>query len=69
MLSCLVGSSTLSVAFLVSPSTVTLEGSSWRRGGKKESTWVAKVGSEGDSAFPLTGVQVKGGFAPTGPSM
>ena len=59
----------LSVALLVSPSTVTWEGSSWRRGGKEESTWVAKVGSEGDSASPLTGVQVEGGFAPTGPSM
>ena len=62
-------SSTLSVALLVSPSTVTLEGNYWRRGGKEESTWVAKVGSEGDSASPLTGVQVEGGFAPTGPSM
>ena len=59
----------LSVALLVSPSTVTREGSSWRRGGKEESTWVAKVGSEGDSASPLTGVQVEGGFATTGPSM
>ena len=68
-LSCLVSSSTLSVALLVSPSTVTLEGNYWRRGGKEESTWVAKVGSVGDGASPLTGVQVEGGFAPTGPSM
>ena len=30
---------------------------------------MTKVGSEGDSASPLTGVQVEGGFAPTGPSM
>ena len=30
---------------------------------------MAKVGSEGDSTSPLTGVQVEGGFAPTGPSM
>ena len=36
---------------------------------KEESIWVAKVGSEGDSTSPLTGVQVEGGFAPTGPSM
>ena len=36
---------------------------------KEESIWVAKVGSEGDSASALTGVQVEGGFAPTGPSM
>ena len=49
-------SSTLSVALLVSPSTVTLEGNYWRRGGKEESTWVAKVGSVGDGASPLTGV-------------
>ena len=48
---------------------MTWDVSSWRQGGKEESIWVAKVGSEGDSAFPLTGVQVKGGFAPTGPSM
>ena len=38
-------------------------------GGKEKSTWVAKVGSEGDGASPLTGVQVEGGFAPTGPGM
>ena len=62
-------SSTLSVALLFSPSTVTLEGNYRRRGGKEESTWVAKVGSVGDGASPLTGVQVEGGFAPTGPSM
>ena len=30
---------------------------------------MTKVGSEGDSASPLTGVQVEGGFAPTCPSM
>ena len=69
MLSCLVSSSTQSVALLVSPSTVALEGNNRRRGGKKEITWVSKVGSEGDGASPLTGVQVEGGFAPTGPSM
>ena len=62
-------SSTLSVTLLVTPSTVTLEGNYWRRGGKEESTWVAKVGSVGDGAPPLTGVEVEGGFAPTGPSM
>ena len=62
-------SSTLSVALLFSPSTVTLEGNYRRRGGKEESTWVAKVGSVGDGASPLTGVQVEGGFAPTGPGM
>lgn len=62
-------SSTLSVTLLISPSTVTLEGNYRRRGGKEESTWVAKVGSVGDGASPLTGVQVEGGFAPTGPSM
>ena len=62
-------SSTLSVALLICSSTGALDGSSWRRGGKEESTWVAKVGSEGDSASPITGVQVEGGFATTGPSM
>ena len=36
---------------------------------EEESTWMTKVGSEGDSASPLTGVQTEGGFAPTGPSM
>ena len=30
---------------------------------------MAKVGSVGDGASPLTGVQVEGGFAPTGPGM
>ena len=30
---------------------------------------MAKVGSEGDSTSPITGVQVEGGFATTGPSM
>ena len=34
-----------------------------------DSTRVAKVGSEGDGASPLTGVQVEGGLAPTGPSI
>ena len=62
-------SSTLSVALLFCSSTVTLEGSSWRRGGKEESTWVTKVSGVGDGASPLTGVQVEGGFAPTGPGM
>ena len=38
-------------------------------GWEEDSTLVAKVGSEGDGASPLTGVQVEGGFAPTGPSM
>ena len=69
MLGCLMSSSTLSVALLVCPSTVTSEGNLWRRGGEEECTWVAKVGSVGDGASPLTGVQVEGGFAPTGPSM
>ena len=68
-LSCLVGSSTLSVALSVCSSMMAQERSSWRRSGKEESTWMTKVGSEGDSASPLTGVQVEGGFAPTGPSM
>ena len=62
-------SSTLSVALLICSSTVALDGSSWGRGGKEESTWVTKVGSVGDGASPLTGVQVEGGFAPTGPGM
>ena len=62
-------SSTLSVALLFSPSTVTLEGNYRRRVGKEESTWVAKVGSVGDGASPLTGVQVEGGLSPTGPGM
>ena len=61
--------STPPVAFLVSWSTMALEGNNRRRGGKEKSTWVAKVGSEGDGASPLTGVQVEGGFATTGPSM
>ena len=59
----------LSIALFFCSSTVTWDVSSWRRGVKEESIWVAKVGSEGDSASPLTGVQVEGGFAPTGPSM
>ena len=62
-------SSTLSVALLFCSSTMALEGSSWRRGGKEESTWVAKVGSVGDGASPLTGIQVEGGFPPAGPGM
>ena len=62
-------SSPQSVALLVRPSTVALEGNNRRRGGKKEITWVSKVGSEGDGASPLTGVQVEGGLASTGPSM
>ena len=71
MLSCLVGSCRLSVALSVSPSTVTLNGrsGSWRRGRKEKSTSMAKVGSEGDSASPLTSVQVKGSFASAGPSV
>ena len=62
-------SSTLSVALLFSPSTVTLEGNYRRRGGKEESTWVTKVGSVGDGASPLAGVQVEGSFSTTGPGM
>ena len=69
MLSCLVSGSTPPVAFLVSWSTMALEGNNRRRGGKEKSTWVAKVGSEGDGASPLTGVQVEGGFPPAGPGM
>ena len=59
----------LSVALFICSSTVAKDRSSWRRGRKEKSTWMAKVGSEGDSASPLAGVQVEGGFAPTGPSM
>ena len=69
LLSCLVSSGALSIALLICPSTVALDGGSWRRSRKEKSTWMAKVGGEGDSASSLTGVQVERGFAPTGPSM
>ena len=61
--------STQSTALLFCFSTKPLDGNSWRRGREEKDTWMAKVGSVGDGASPLTGVQVEGGFAPTGPSM
>ena len=45
------------------------ERSSWRQSGQEKSIWVTKVGGVGDGAPSITGVQVKGGLAPTGPSM
>ena len=64
-LSCLVGSCALSIALLVCSSTVGWE--QLEEGWEEDSTLVAKVGSEGDGASPLTGVQVEGGFAPHRP--
>ena len=64
-MSCLLGSCTLSIALLVCSSTVGWE--QLEEGWEEDSTLVAKVGSEGDGASPLTGVQVEGGFAPHRP--
>ena len=61
--------STQSTALLFCFSTKPLDGNSWRRGREEKDTWMAKVGSVGDGASPLAGVQVEGSFSTTGPGM